>query len=108
MDGVCRKAGIPYIRFDFYAHGADESAWEDFTIGRAVHDTLLVMDNLTAGPLILMGSSMGGWVGLRCAEERLERVSGLVFVAPAPDFTLKVAQNDLSDPQISQKYTLTS
>ena len=50
-------------------------------------DVLLLMDALTQGPVILVGSSMGGWIALLVALARPERVVGIVGVAAAPDFT---------------------
>lgn len=87
LDSACRRLNIPFIRYDAYAHGQSGGAWEDFTISRAVHDALLVLDQLTEGPQVIVGSSMGGWVALRLMEERPDRVAGLVGIATAPDFT---------------------
>jgi len=84
---VCAREGIPMIRFDAYGHGGSEGDPKDFTIGHAVHDALLVIDNLTEGPVIFIGSSMGGWVALRVMEERPERIVGVIGIAAAPDFT---------------------
>jgi pimeloyl-ACP methyl ester carboxylesterase len=86
----CRQAHIPFIRYDAYAHGRSEGEWPAFTITRAVHDALLVLDQLTEGPQIVIGSSMGGWVGLRLLEERPERIAGFIGIATAPDFTAKL------------------
>jgi pimeloyl-ACP methyl ester carboxylesterase len=95
LDGACRRLGIPFIRYDAYAHGQSTAAgtngaWEDFTITHAVHDALLVLDELTTGPQIIMGSSMGGWVALRVMEERPDRIAGMIGIATAPDFTKRI------------------
>lgn len=79
--------GWSYLRFDYFAHGASSGRWEDATIGRWRADALAVVDRLTAGPLVLVGSSMGGWIAGLVALARPERLHGLVLVAPAPDFT---------------------
>lgn len=84
---AAEREGIPFIRFDAYAHGESDGARDDFTIGRAVHDALLVIDQLTTGPVIFIGSSMGGWVALRVMEERPDRILGVIGIATAPDFT---------------------
>lgn len=94
LDAACRRLNIPFIRYDAYAHGNSGGEWVDFTISRAVHDGLLVLDQLTQGPQILVGSSMGGWVALRLMEERPERIAGLVGIATAPDFTEKLTPSD--------------
>ncbi len=93
LDSACRRLNIPFIRYDAYAHGESGGAWPDFTIGHAVHDALLVLDELTHGPQIVVGSSMGGWVALRLLEERPERIAGMVGIATAPDFTAHLTPN---------------
>jgi len=87
LAGVCERENIPCVRFDAYAHGKSDGLHDDFTIGRAVHDALLVIDQLTVGPVIFIGSSMGGWVALRVMEERPDRIVGIIGIATAPDFT---------------------
>lgn len=89
---ACRRLGIAFIRYNAFAHGEspDNGSWADFTISRAVHDALFVLDELTTGPQIVMGSSMGGWVALRLLEERPDRIAGMIGIATAPDFTKKL------------------
>jgi len=79
--------GRAFLRFDYTGHGASGGAFADGTIGRWRSDALAAIDRLTAGPLVLAGSSMGGWLALLCALARPERVKGLVLLAPAADFT---------------------
>jgi hypothetical protein len=83
-------AGRAYLRFDYFGHGASSGAFEDGTIGRWRSDALAVIDQLTTGSLILVGSSMGGWLACLCALARPERVKALVLIAPAADFTDKL------------------
>ena len=87
LDEACANAGRPFVRFDYLGHGASSGEFRAGTIGRWRDDTLAVLDELTTGPQIVVGSSMGGWLALLAAMARPERVSGLVLVAPAPDFT---------------------
>ena len=83
--------GRAYVRFDYLGHGASSG---DFrakgTITRWREDALAVIDELTEGPLVLVGSSMGGWIACLAAVARAERVAALVLIAPAPDFTEKL------------------
>jgi pimeloyl-ACP methyl ester carboxylesterase len=79
--------GLGYLRFDYFAHGESSGRWEAATIGRWREDALAVIDELTEGPLVLVGSSMGGWMACLAALARPERVKAMVLIAPAPDFT---------------------
>jgi pimeloyl-ACP methyl ester carboxylesterase len=90
------KRGWDYLRFDYYAHGASSGAWEEATIGRWRADALAVIDGLTEGPLVLVGSSMGGWMACLAALARPERLKALVLIAPAPDFTETLMRPRLS------------
>jgi pimeloyl-ACP methyl ester carboxylesterase len=83
----CAGRGQAMLRFDYFGHGASGGAFEDGTIGRWADDALAVIDQLSDGPLLLVGSSMGGWIALLAARERPKRVVGLLGIAAAPDFT---------------------
>ncbi|MFT4252210.1 MAG: alpha/beta hydrolase, partial [Caulobacter sp.] len=89
--------GGGYLRFDYFGHGESSGAFEDGTISRWRADALSAIDELTEGPLVLVGSSMGGWLACLAAIARPERVKALVLVAPAPDFTDKLMGPELSD-----------
>ena len=83
----CEAAGTACLRLDYSGHGGSGGAFTDGTIGLWRDDALLLLDRLTEGPLLLVGSSMGGWIALLLALARPERVAGLLGVAAAPDFT---------------------
>jgi pimeloyl-ACP methyl ester carboxylesterase len=83
----CEKRGQACLRFDYSGHGASGAQFEDGTIGRWKDDALAVIDGKSEGPLILVGSSMGGWIALLTAMARKDRVAALVGIAAAPDFT---------------------
>jgi pimeloyl-ACP methyl ester carboxylesterase len=89
-------AGRAYLRFDYFGHGASSGDFVRGTITRWREDALAVLDELTEGPLVLVGSSMGGWIACLAAMARPERLAGLVLVAPAPDFTDKLMAPGLS------------
>ncbi len=82
--------GRAYLRFDYFGHGASGGDFRDGTITRWRADALAVLDELVDGPVVLVGSSMGGWIACLAAMVRPERVSAIVLVAPAPDFTEKL------------------
>lgn len=91
------EANHSFLRFDYFAHGASEGNFREGTIGRWKDDALLMMDRLTKGPQILIGSSMGGWIALLVALARPELVKGIVLIAPAPDFTEDLMWADFDD-----------
>lgn len=84
---VCAARCQALLRLDYSGHGASGGRFEDGGIGRWVEDALVLIDRLTSGPLVLVGSSMGGWIALLAALARPERIAGLVGIAAAPDFT---------------------
>ena len=96
LDRAAERQGWDYLRFDYFAHGASSGDWAEATIGRWREDALAVIDQLTDGPLVLVGSSMGGWIACLCALARPERVKSMVLIAPAPDFTEALMKPKLS------------
>jgi pimeloyl-ACP methyl ester carboxylesterase len=87
LEEYCRRLGRAYVRFDYFGHGGSSGDFADGTIGRWAEDAVSVIDSLTYGPQILVGSSLGGWIMLLAALARPERIDALVGVAAAPDFT---------------------
>ena len=87
LAACCAERRQAMLRFDYSGHGASGGRFEDGTIGIWTSDALTAIDRLTEGPLILVGSSMGGWIALLVARARRERIAGLIGIAAAPDFT---------------------
>ncbi len=87
LDSWCRQNGRAFVRFDYRGHGLSDGRFEDGTIGGWTRDALAVVDRLTDGPQVLVGSSMGGWIMLNVALARRDRVAGLLGIAAAPDFS---------------------
>jgi len=79
--------GQGFVRFDYSGHGRSGGRFENGTISRWLADALAVIDAQTDGPLVAVGSSMGGWLALLAARARPERVKALLLIAPAGDFT---------------------
>ena len=79
--------GRDFLRFDYFGHGESSGDFLEGSITRWRADALAVIDELTDRPLVLVGSSMGGWMALLSAVARPERVKAMVLVAPAADFT---------------------
>ncbi|TAJ24542.1 MAG: alpha/beta hydrolase, partial [Reyranella sp.] len=87
LEAWAQQRGQAFLRFDYLGHGQSSGKFEDGTIGRWLDDSLAAIDQLTTGKLVLVGSSMGGWLSLLAARARPERLAGLVLIAAAPDFT---------------------
>jgi pimeloyl-ACP methyl ester carboxylesterase len=85
-----KAKGRSYLRFDYFGHGESSGAFVEGTITRWREDALGVIDQMTDGPLVLVGSSMGGWISCLAAMARPERIHALVLIAPAPDFTSRL------------------
>jgi pimeloyl-ACP methyl ester carboxylesterase len=87
LEKLCREEGRAFVCFDLSGHGGSSGAFEEGTIGAWRDDAVAVLDNLTEGPQILVGSSLGGWLMLLVALARPQRIAGLLGLAAAPDFT---------------------
>jgi len=83
----CAEAGQAMLRLDYSGHGLSDGAFTDGTIGRWAEDAAQVIEAEGDGPLLLIGSSMGGWIGLLLALRLGARVAGFIGIAAAPDFT---------------------
>lgn len=99
LEEFCRARGQAYLRFDYSGHGASSGKFEEGTIGAWLADSMAALDALTEGPQIIVGSSMGGWIGLLLALARPERVTGLVTLACAADFTEKLIWEKATEAQ---------
>jgi pimeloyl-ACP methyl ester carboxylesterase len=92
-----RSRGQAFVRFDYRGHGADAEAFARYTVGDWIEDAIAVLDQLTQGPQILVGSSMGGWIMQHVALARPDRVAGLVGIASASDFTQRLMWPKIPD-----------
>lgn len=90
LDYYCQSRGQPYLRFDYSGHGMSGGLFEDQTISLWAQDALCVIKKCVSGPLILIGSSMGGWISLLIAPQLEDRLFGLIGVAAAPDFSVDI------------------
>ncbi|WP_310467201.1 alpha/beta hydrolase [Sphingomonas sp.] len=87
IDRFAAERGLALLRFDYSGTGESDGRFVDGTLDRWLAEALLIADTLTAGPLVVIGSSMGGWLALHLALLRPDRVRALVGIAAAPDFT---------------------
>ena len=87
LDAFAERSGLGILRFDYSGTGSSGGAFDNGTLALWLEEALAAADQLTQGPLIVIGSSMGGWIALHLALLRPERVQSLVGIAAAPDFT---------------------
>jgi len=87
LDSFALERGLAMLRFDYSGTGLSEGDFADGTLDRWLGEALHSLDTLTSGPVILVGSSMGGWIALHLALRRPERLAALLGIAAAPDFT---------------------
>jgi pimeloyl-ACP methyl ester carboxylesterase len=87
LDGFAEGRGTGMVRFDYSGTGSSGGEFHHGTLALWLDEALAVLDRVTDGPLILVGSSMGGWIALHLALRRPERMRSLVGIAAAPDFT---------------------
>lgn len=87
LEAYCRAENRAFVRFDYFGHGSSSGDFTEGTIGRWAEDAICVLDEITDGPQVLIGSSMGGWIMLLAALARPDRVAALIGIAAAPDFT---------------------
>ncbi|WP_170438026.1 alpha/beta fold hydrolase [Ruegeria arenilitoris] len=99
LEDWARARGQAYLRFDYSGHGESSGRFEEGCIGDWHEDTAAAVSALTEGPLIVVGSSMGGWQALLLARAMPERIAGMVTIAAAPDFTEDGYWASFSDEQ---------
>lgn len=87
IDAFAEQRGLAMLRFDYSGTGLSGGDFQDGTLDRWLAEALAMLDQLTEGPVIVVGSSMGGWIALHLALQRPKRVAALVAIAAAPDFT---------------------
>jgi pimeloyl-ACP methyl ester carboxylesterase len=101
----CEQHGIGLTQFDYSGHGLSDGRFIDGTIGQWLADTTEILQRLTSGPLVVVGSSMGGWLALLLARAHLQnlapdqpsRLQGLVLIAPALDLTEDLIWNRMTE-----------
>ena len=87
LEAWAKARGRAFLRFDYSGHGVSGGDFLDGAIGDWFEDALAILEALTEGPQVLVGSSMGGWIALLVCRAAPERVKALVGIAAAPDFT---------------------
>lgn len=87
LDAFASERGLSMWRFDYSGTGSSEGRFDEGTLARWTDEATAILDRLADGPVVLVGSSMGGWIALHLALRRPDRVAALIGIAAAPDFT---------------------
>lgn len=97
LEGHAKENRLNFIRFDYFGHGDSDGEFHECGLDDWLESALLVIDNLTSGKVVLVGSSLGGWLSHLVALRRPDRVLSLLSLAPAPDFTEDLMWDIFSD-----------
>ncbi|NEI50736.1 alpha/beta hydrolase [Rhizobium ruizarguesonis] len=109
LDGLAAELGLACIRLDYSGHGLSGGSFGDGTISRWLEEALAVIRHVAPERVILVGSSMGGWIALRLAQELARqggpklagpKLAGMVLIAPAPDFTSELIEPNLKAKEL--------
>lgn len=98
LEECCRKRDQSYIRFDYSGHGQSQGEFEEGCISDWAQDSEDILIRCTSGEVILVGSSMGGWISLLLAQKGIGNICALIGIAAAPDFTTWM-ERDMTDVQ---------
>ena len=104
LDRFAAENGLACLRLDYSGHGASGGDFKRGTISRWLEEAIAVVRAKSSSRVVLIGSSMGGWIALRMVEELRKgdgapSVAGLVLIAPAPDFTAELIEPSLTDAE---------
>ncbi len=102
LERWCRETGQAFLRLDYQGHGESSGLFEDGSVGVWSQDAFAVIEAVTEGPLLLVGSSMGGWIMLIVARRLVDRVVAMMGIASAPDFTEELVHDQLDAAQRAQ------
>ncbi len=96
LDQAAAEQDWAYVRYDHFAHGVSSGDWRQATIGRWAQDAAAMIDAID-GPVLPVGSSLGGWLALLLQGMRPDRIAATVLIAPAADFTARLMWPSLDD-----------
>lgn len=97
----CIKNKFHYICFDNFGHGMSSGVFIEENISSWLSGLKLIIDELTYGKVIIIGSSMGGWLALLIAnmQKYKDKIIGILTLAAAVDFTEELIWNKLNKKQ---------
>ena len=87
LEAWAKAQGRAFLRLDYSGHGASSGDFLDGCIGDWTTDAYHAIVQQVPGNIVLVGSSMGGWIALLLARRLADRIVGMIGIAAAPDFT---------------------
>ena len=87
IEKFAKKEKVSFVRFDLRGHGKSDCQFDEMLLSDWKNDVIDIIDKITKGRQILVGSSLGGWLMILAAKRRISRIKGIIGLAPAPDFT---------------------
>ena len=101
LEEICRHDRQAMLRFDYSGHGQSGGKFIEGSIGAWAEDAAFIIEQVVPEQeVILVGSSMGGWIALLLALRLQDRLRGLLLIAPAPDFTETLIREELTSAQL--------
>ena len=82
-----QEQGRACLLMDYSGCGQSAGDFADGMLSKWRDEVLALVASYVSGPVLLVGSSMGGWLMLLVAEHLTRRLAGMIGIAPAPDFT---------------------
>ena len=95
----CLQHNIPMYRYELAGHGSDIARFEETDINIYKAQILEIIDKYIKGDIVVVGSSLGGWLSLLAAVNRPTRIKGVIGLAAAPDFTIDLEEKYLTPEQ---------
>lgn len=86
IENWAKKNNHSFLRFDYTGHGKSSGHFENLVFSNWKRDAEYVLDHLTSGPQILIGSSMGSWILMSLIKKNTYNIKSIFLIAPAPDF----------------------
>ncbi len=93
LETLSKKVGFEYLRFDYSGHGSSEGKIEKQLLSDWVNEAYLLIKKKLKYPVIIVGSSLGGWIALILLKKFKNNILGVVGIGAAPDFTNDIIKN---------------
>lgn len=98
-ENYCAERGYNFIKFDNFGHGASSGNFVDQTLSDWILGVNLIIQELTNGSALLVGSSMGAWLALIAAKLHPEKIIGIITIAAAVDFTEELIWDNFTEEE---------